>query len=234
MQVIPMNKNALNSKMELTNSGIYKILSPSGKVYVGQSINLSKREKDYFKYNKTGFQKRLKASVEKYGWEKHIFEILEFCSLEILNERERYWQEFYQVLGENGLNCKYTKTDSKSGNLSEKTKHSIGNALKGKKRTEEQKARFSKSKKGLKQTKETVNKRILKIKELYKNESYRKQFGKQFRKIIMQYDLENNFIKEWESLREASRDLKISIGRISECASEKRKSAGGFIWKYKT
>jgi len=32
--------------------GIYKITSPSGKVYIGQSKDLNKRKKDYQKYIK--------------------------------------------------------------------------------------------------------------------------------------------------------------------------------------
>ena len=42
------------------------------------------------------------------------FEIIEQCILTQLNERERYWQDYYDVLGINGLNCKLTETKDKS------------------------------------------------------------------------------------------------------------------------
>jgi len=52
-------------------------------------------------------------------------------------------------------------------------------------------------------------------------------------KIILQYDLNKKFIKEWKSLTEASKKLKTSKGFISSCALGKIKIAKGFIWKYK-
>lgn len=38
--------------------------------------------------------------------ENHLFEVIEECSIEQLNERELYWGYFYEVLGENGLNLR--------------------------------------------------------------------------------------------------------------------------------
>jgi len=53
------------------------------------------------------------------------------------------------------------------------------------------------------------------------------------RKPILQFDLQGNFIKEWESLTLASENTDISIGDIWRVANNQRKSAKGFIWKYK-
>lgn len=50
-------------------------------------------------------------------------------------------------------------------------------------------------------------------------------------KKIIQYDLDNNFLKEWNSLTEASNILNISIGNISSVINGKRHQAGGYIWK---
>lgn len=52
---------------------------------------------------------------------------------------------------------------------------------------------------------------------------------------IRQYDLDGNFIKEWDSIREALRGINkdIKSGNISICAKGKVKTAYGFIWKYK-
>jgi hypothetical protein len=54
-------------------------------------------------------------------------------------------------------------------------------------------------------------------------------------KKVLQYDLNGNFIKEWNSVIDASTELKISNGNIAMCAqgSPRRKTAGGYIWKYK-
>lgn len=48
---------------------------------------------------------------------------------------------------------------------------------------------------------------------------------------VKQYDLENNFIKEWSSSREASKTLNISETAISNCVNSISKKAGGYIWK---
>ena len=50
-------------------------------------------------------------------------------------------------------------------------------------------------------------------------------------KKILQYDLDGKFIKEWNSIRDAKKALKIT--GISGCITGIKKTAGGFIWKYK-
>ena len=40
-------------------------------------------------------------------------EVIEECEIGQLNERERYYQEFYNVLSVNGLNCQLVKTNDK-------------------------------------------------------------------------------------------------------------------------
>jgi hypothetical protein len=54
------------------------------------------------------------------------------------------------------------------------------------------------------------------------------------KKSIIQYDLDNNFIKEWNSINEARDFLgyKSEMGIISTCKG-RQKSSGGYIWKYK-
>lgn len=49
--------------------------------------------------------------------------------------------------------------------------------------------------------------------------------------IVYQYDLQNRFIKEWNSIKEAQETLKIN--NVSACCRGVRKKAGGYIWKYK-
>ncbi len=101
--------------------GIYKITSPSNKVYIGQSVDIFERWKSYLKNNGSKNQPALHKSFKKHGVENHKFEIIEECFINELNNRERYWQEYYDVLSENGLNCLLTKSDSKSGVMSKDT-----------------------------------------------------------------------------------------------------------------
>lgn len=113
--------------------GIYKIVSPSGKIYVGQSVDIEKRKCQYEKYPyQIKTQVILHNSIEKYGWENHTFQILEECEVENLNKRERYWQEKLNSVGENGLNCRYTKTEDKSGYHSKASRKRMAEAGKKK------------------------------------------------------------------------------------------------------
>lgn len=52
------------------------------------------------------------------------------------------------------------------------------------------------------------------------------------RKKINQYDLDGIFIREWKSGRIIQRILGIANTSISSVCLGKRKSAGGFIWKF--
>lgn len=121
--------------------GIYKITSPTERVYIGQAVNIEKRWRYYQKVLCKG-QVRLYNSFLKYGVENHVFEIIEECAEEDLNCKERYWQEYYNTV-ETGLNLRLTKTEDKSGKLSEETKKKIGEsnsiALKGKNLSQETK-----------------------------------------------------------------------------------------------
>ena len=51
---------------------------------------------------------------------------------------------------------------------------------------------------------------------------------------ILQFSKDGEFIKEWQSAREAQRKLGIAQQSICACCQGKLKSAGGFIWKYKS
>lgn len=142
--------------------GIYKITSPSGKVYIGQSINIKKRFLNYKRLLCKG-QTRLYSSFIKHGVNNHIFEIIIECNINELNELERYYQELYNCIGLNGLNCQYVKTKDKKYQHSEETKKKISLSNLGKKgrkyiMSDEHKEKISQSNKGKKRP--DVSKRI--------------------------------------------------------------------------
>ena len=128
--------------------GIYKITSPTNKLYIGQSLNIEKRFNQYKKI-RCKCQVALYRSLLKYGVENHEFEVIEECSIELLNERERYWQDYFKVLVF-GLNCKLTKTNDKSGKLSNSTKEKIKQKAIGRKASDETKLKMSIVRKGKK------------------------------------------------------------------------------------
>lgn len=49
---------------------------------------------------------------------------------------------------------------------------------------------------------------------------------------INQYDLDGNFIRSWNMVKEASKALNLHQSTIHRVLNNKYKTAGGFIWKY--
>lgn len=110
--------------------GIYKITSNTKKIYIGQSVNIYERFRRYKLIQNCKTQHRLYNSLIKHGVENHKFEVIEECIIEQLNERERYWQDYYDAIGENGLNLKLTETNDKSGFCSEEVRSKLSTAKK--------------------------------------------------------------------------------------------------------
>ena len=51
-------------------------------------------------------------------------------------------------------------------------------------------------------------------------------------KKVKQFDINNKYIKTWDCIREVERTLKIKNYNITSCCKGKRKTAGGYIWRY--
>ena len=83
--------------------GIYKITSPSGKVYIGQSVNIQRRFSQY-KRLKCEKQPILYNSLLKYSAEAHIFEIIQECTVEELPKLEQMYIVQYNSY-QKGMNC---------------------------------------------------------------------------------------------------------------------------------
>jgi group I intron endonuclease len=131
--------------------GIYKITSPSGKIYIGQSLDVEKRLKDYKVLNSKK-QPRLHRSFLKHGFENHKIEIVCECLIEELNDKERYYQDLFDCIGKNGLNCVLTQSTDRSGKFSEET---IAKRT-GVKRPDDVRRKISESHKGKKYSKERL------------------------------------------------------------------------------
>lgn len=142
--------------------GIYKITSPTGKIYIGQSTKIEQRF-EYYKNLNCKHQVKLFRSLEKHRPENHNFEVIEECEESRLNLRERYWQEKYDVLNkEKGLNLRYTKVDDRSGTMSEETKEKMSiskmgykNTMHGKTHSKETRKKISEKRKGHRHSDET-------------------------------------------------------------------------------
>lgn len=109
-------------------AGIYKITSPSGRIYIGSSIDLAQRFNTY-KLLKCKRQPKLYNSFIKYGVDVHTFEVVEFISNDnkvILNssldDREVFIGLQLRALDECNLNLSLGR---RSPIVSEETKRKV-------------------------------------------------------------------------------------------------------------
>jgi group I intron endonuclease len=120
-----------------------------------------------------------------------------------------------------------------------KKKMSDSNPYKGKKKgslSEITKLKISKSKTGVKMS-DDVKKKMSESRFGENNGFYGKKHSETFmktkRKSIIQLTLDNEPIKEWESISEAGNNLGIPISSICSVLKKKYKTAGGYKFKYK-
>ena len=106
--------------------GIYKITNKStGQMYIGQSNDIERR---FYEHQTKGDTSRIPVDhlIKQLGKDAFTYERLEECSLQQLNERESYWEVYYDArkngynkqrcgethaAGEENPNCKLTEQD---------------------------------------------------------------------------------------------------------------------------
>lgn len=128
-------------------SGIYLIISPTNRLYVGQSINIRKRLLKY-KYGDFRSQPLLKRSIKKYGWKNHKVKLLIKADKEDLNKFENKLGIRYNVLSSYNLNLSLPGYEDKPSLIRQETRIKMSNSRKGFIRSEESKRRQSESRKG--------------------------------------------------------------------------------------
>ncbi len=100
----------------MNNSGIYKWTSPSGKGYVGQAQDLPSRKREFLNENNADYagDKLRKARKQYPDFSQWVYEVLEECSIELLDEREKYWIRHYDTY-HNGYNLTEGGTSGTKG-----------------------------------------------------------------------------------------------------------------------
>ena len=185
----------------------------NGKKYIGQTC-----QKPETRWGIGG--KKYKTSthfwsaIQKYGWDNFEHDVLyENLSSQEANDKEKELIEKYNTTDMNfGYNLEY---GGKNGLHSEETKMKISNSNKGKSKnvgkdnwnyggnfSAEAKRKMSEAKKG--------------VFDGAKNPSSR---------MVLQYDLQGNFIKEWDYIALASKTLKICTKSIGKCCRGKLKKS---------
>jgi group I intron endonuclease len=197
-------------------SCIYKIANVvNGNKYIGSTINYNRRQKRHILFLNRGnhHSRYLQNAWNFYGKDKFEFSIVELVDdVSKLIEREDYYTKLWKP--------EYnTMKDIKSHlglKRSFETLRKMSLAHVGKTHSEETKEKIRQITTGVKQTKETVAKRM--------ENKY---------KPIIQCDLDGNVVREWESATHASLNGTFNRKCIYRCIWGKRSHYKGFIWKEK-
>ena len=124
-------------------TGIYKITSLTGKIYIGQTRNYASRMSGY-KGLHCYKQTKLYNSINKHGWTSHLTELVSQLpvdvSQEVLNDYEAIYYACYKDLGFEMLNIKETGS---RGKHSPETKAKMSKSAQGKKHTSTSKSKIS-------------------------------------------------------------------------------------------
>lgn len=84
--------------------GIYKITNLiNNKVYIGQSIDIKQRWYNHLHHHQRFKDLPLYRAFKKYGITNFTFNIIEECNIQDLDEREKYWIQYYNSYN-NGYN----------------------------------------------------------------------------------------------------------------------------------
>lgn len=129
-------------------SEIYKITCLSnGKIYVGQTRDFQRRQKDYKLEHRTRNGYLFFADMRKYGFDDFKFEIIQRCRIDLASKHEIFWIKKLNSKAPNGYNI------SAGGNTwawknPEETKLKISMANTGKIRDEKFKEQVGKRVRG--------------------------------------------------------------------------------------
>lgn len=82
--------------------GIYKITNLiNGKSYIGQSVHIKRR---WAEHCQPSAHSLIGKAIQKYGKENFSFQVVEECPIELLDEKEEYYIDFYNSITPYGYN----------------------------------------------------------------------------------------------------------------------------------
>lgn len=223
--------------------GIYKIKNKkTNETYIGQSIHINQRFKEHIKGNKKPLS-AIDKDIQLLGKDNFIFEIIEECSENKLNEREIYWIDYYntylgegynKTLGGDDTSCAVQanempveqydlkgnyiatyKSISEAGRQLNIQPSNIGYCCNNNPRYSHAGGFLWKFKDSNKEIKPII-----------------KKIHSTKKRTLGQYTLEDKLITTFPSAMEAERQIQINHRHISEVCNKQRKSAGGYHWKY--
>ncbi len=234
----------------LDSIGIYKLTSPSNKIYIGSTINSFRNR---FNHHFNDYSNNpIKRAIKKYGRENFKYEILESYIIGskeefFIRNRETYWiSQFncltkmggYNILPEGDMICRRDGIPviqfDLNGNIIE-TFNKIIDAIN---KTGASAATIRKSSSYNEGERQYISNR--KYKWLYKKDY---DNGKRIsplikskrrgnRRSINQYTRSMDFITNWRCSADIKDTLGYDMANIHNCCKSKLKSYKNYIWKY--
>ncbi len=166
-------------------------------------------------------------AFNKYGIENFDFQILEECSISELSEREKYYIELYDCCILDGYDKGYNLTRGGEGYLTNNYQHIYDLWIQG--YNQKVIAKMVK-------TDEATVIRALNSFNISSHVRRSRAAKKEARNRcipVIQYDKNMNFIASYDSIQEAALINNIDNGDIGKVCKGRRKTAGGYIWRYK-
>ena len=203
--------------------GIYCIENLiNGKKYIGQSIDIEER----IKHHKTLLNSEvtvhtnahLQNAWNKYGSENFKFYVLEECDKNELDDKEKYWSEFYDVY------------DMEKGYALKTAGQGFGNRI----ISEEVRQKISEANRG--ENNYWYGKKIPDdIRQKMKENHYDcSGVNSPHCRPVLQYNFDGELLSEYDYIREAGYKTNTNEESIRKCCNKEMLSAGGFIWRFHT
>lgn len=177
-------------------------------------------------------------AINKYGWDSFMHEVL-FTNL---NKEEACTIERALIAKYKREGISYNIANGGEGaeSFAEETKEKLRQYtpwIKGRKHSKQAKEKMSAAvKKRWQENRESLLKAIKnapkKKRTWIPDEEFRKYQSEKLSKAINCYDLFGHYLTTYKSSVEAEKVLKVDLSHIAEAISGKRKTCGGYQWKY--
>lgn len=194
--------------------GIYKITSPTKRVYIGQSININHR---FYLYRnlRCNKQPKLYRSLKRHSPDKHKFEILHLCERIDLDKLEEYYISLFNSTHQkHGMNVRTGGHYSKMTPMLRQKLSRIKSTL-------------------FKNNKSLYERTVKQINSVEKSGRNNPIYGTG--RSFMKFDKNLNLVSEYKSLFDLLQDNYIGKIYVYRCCARlpRYKTAKGFIWRFK-